>query len=138
MCKKKKLRTQPVIRIPPWLTKVLWMANTTEVNSQDSMERWGANECGDVTSRISILLSFSASCFLSNIISADAGFNLGSKVFITYIKEKSPFWLYRYQEHKNMLYKNYRLSTKSLEICLQPNQIHLVHLQWQQFSLSVT
>lgn len=43
---------------------------------------------GDFTSRISILLSFSASCFLSNIISADAGFNLGSKVFITCIKRK--------------------------------------------------
>ena len=52
---------------------------------------------GNFTSRISILLSFSANCFLSSIISADAGFNLGSKVFITCLKEnktKQIFYVY--------------------------------------------
>lgn len=39
------------------------------------------------TSSASILLSFSNICFLSNIISADAGFSLGSKVFITWTRQ---------------------------------------------------
>lgn len=65
--------------------------NMTEITSQDSVEGEDLSGCGGVTSRISILLSFSASCFLSNIISADAGFNLGSKVLMTYIKKKVHF-----------------------------------------------
>lgn len=59
-------------------------------------------EYGNFTSRISILLSFSANCFLSSIISADAGFNLGSKVFITCLKEKNQISYVYFVKYWNM------------------------------------
>lgn len=46
-----------------------------------------SNICKIFTSSASILFSFSSICFLSNIISADAGFSLGSKVFITWTRQ---------------------------------------------------